>query len=62
MRVKDFLDEMQDRYDGKTIAIVAHKAPQLSLDVIIKEKSREQALAEDRRKTKSGQPGGGYEI
>lgn len=61
-RIKAFLDEVREKYDGKTIAIVAHKAPQLSLDVLIKWKSWEQALREDRRKTKSWQPGWEYEI
>jgi broad specificity phosphatase PhoE len=52
VRVADFL--------GKNVAIVAHKAPQLALDVLIKGKTWEQALAEDWRKTKAWQPGWEY--
>jgi broad specificity phosphatase PhoE len=61
-RVADFLEFLKKNYDGKHVAIVAHKAPQLALDVLIKGKSWEQALAEDWRKTKSWQPGWEYEL
>ena len=60
-RVADFLDFLKQNYDGKSIAIVAHKAPQLALDVLLKGKTWEQALADDWRKTKSWQPGWDYE-
>lgn len=56
-RIQFFLDEVRSKHQGKTIGIVAHKAPQLALDVIIKGKSWEQAFSEDWRKTKSWQPG-----
>lgn len=59
-RVADFLDFLKKNYDEKNIAIVAHKAPQLSLDVLIKGKTWKQAFAEDWRKTKSWQPGWEY--
>ena len=59
-RVADFLGFLKKNYDGKNIAIVAHKAPQLSLDVLIKGETWKQALAEDWRKTKSWQPGWEY--
>jgi hypothetical protein len=39
---------------------VAHKAPQLVLDVLLKNKSWEQAFSEDWRKTKSWKPGWEY--
>jgi len=42
------------------VAIVAHKAPQLALDVLLKNKTWQQAFAEDWRKTKSWQPGWDY--
>ncbi len=61
-RVADFLEFLKKDYDGKRIAIVAHKAPQLSLDVLIKGKNWKQALAEDWRKTKSWKPGWDYLI
>jgi len=59
-RVADFLDFLKENYEGKHVAIVAHKAPQLSLDVLLKGKTWKQALAEDWRKTKSWQPGWEY--
>jgi broad specificity phosphatase PhoE len=59
-RVADFLEFLKKNYDGKSVALVGHKAPQLALDVLLKEKTWEQALAEDWRKTKSWQPGWEY--
>lgn len=61
-RVADFLKFLKKNYDGKNVAIVAHKAPQLALDVLLKGKTWEQAVAEDWRHTKSWQPGWEYEI
>jgi alpha-ribazole phosphatase/probable phosphoglycerate mutase len=60
VRILDFLKDLKNNYDGKSVAIVAHKAPQLALDVILKGKSWEQAFAEDWRKTKSWKPGWNY--
>lgn len=59
-RVRLFLDSIKARYAGKHIAIVAHQAPQLALEVIVHGKSWPQAFAEDWRKTKSWQPGWEY--
>lgn len=61
-RVKSLLDEIKETYEGKQVAFVAHKAPQLVLDVLIKQKSWEQAFADDWRKTKSWQPGWDIEV
>jgi broad specificity phosphatase PhoE len=61
-RIADFLEFLKEDYAGKSVAIVAHKAPQLALDVLLKGKTWEQALAEDWRKTKSWQPGWEYII
>ncbi len=61
-RVADFLEFLKKNYDGKHIAIVAHKAPQLALDVLVKGKTWKQALAEDWRKTKAWQPGWEYTV
>ncbi len=61
-RVADFLTFLTQHYDGKHIAIVGHKAPQLALDVLLKGKTWKQALAEDWRKTKTWQPGWEYEV
>jgi alpha-ribazole phosphatase/probable phosphoglycerate mutase len=59
-RIGDFLDFLKRDYDGKSIAIVAHKAPQLALDVLLKNKTWEQAFADDWRKKKAWQPGWEY--
>ncbi len=61
-RIDDFLEFLRKNYDGKSVAIVAHKAPQLSLDVLIKGKTWKEALAEDWRKTKAWKPGWEYEL
>ncbi|MEK7494868.1 MAG: histidine phosphatase family protein [Patescibacteria group bacterium] len=61
-RMEDFLESVKQNYDGKHIAIVAHKAPQLALDVLLCGKSWEEAFAEDWRKKKAWQPGWEYTI
>jgi len=61
-RMADFLEFLKQNYDGKLVAIVAHKAPQLALDVLLKNKTWEQAFAEDWRKTHSWQPGWEYTL
>lgn len=60
-RIADFVEFLKQNYDGKNVAIVAHKAPQLSLDVLL-DKSWKQVLAEDWRKTHSWKPGWEYKI
>lgn len=62
VRIADFLEFLKKNYDGKSVAIVGHKAPQLSLDVLIAGKTWKQALAEDWRKTRSWKPGWEYAI
>lgn len=59
-RIHAFLDDLKKKYDGKNIAIVAHKAPQLALEVVLNNKTWKQAFAEDWRKTKSWRPGWNY--
>ncbi|HWZ65170.1 MAG TPA: histidine phosphatase family protein [Patescibacteria group bacterium] len=62
VRIKSFLEFLKQNYDGKHIAIVAHQAPQLALDVLIKGKTWRQAIEEDWRKSKAWQPGWEYEV
>ena len=62
IRISDFLKFLKNNYDGKHIAIVAHKAPQLALDVLLNEKTWKQAFAEDWRKRKAWQPEWEYEL
>ncbi len=61
-RIKDFCKFLEDNYNDKTVAIVAHKAPQLALQVITEDKSWEEAINEDWRKTKDWKPGWRYTI
>ena len=61
-RMGDFLNFLKKNYCGKEVAIVAHKAPQLALDVLLKGKTWKIAFKEDWRKKKAWQPGWEYEV
>jgi broad specificity phosphatase PhoE len=58
VRMKDFIAFLKENYDGKHVAIVAHQAPQLALDVLLRGRNWNQAITEDWRRTKAFQPGG----
>ncbi len=59
-RIADFCAFLKKKYAGKHIAIVAHQAPQLALDVLIHGKTWKEAINEDWRNTKAWQPGWEY--
>ena len=61
-RLRSFCNYLLENYNGKTIALVAHKAPQLALEVITKNISWKEAIDNDWRKTKSWKPGWEYKI
>ncbi len=61
-RIADFLEMLKRDYDGKKIAIVAHKAPQLALDVLLKDQTWEEAFKNDWRKVKAWKPGWEYTL
>ena len=61
-RINEYLLFLKKNYAGQSIAIVAHQAPQLALDVLLKNKSWQQAIAEDWRHTKAWQPGWHYTV
>jgi alpha-ribazole phosphatase/probable phosphoglycerate mutase len=61
-RVKDFIEMLKKDYPGKSVAIMAHKAPQLALEVLLNNKTWEQAIMQDWRKKKAWQPGWIYII
>ena len=61
-RVKDFIQFLKKDYQGRTIGIVAHRAPQLAFEVLTKNISWEEANKTDWRKTKAWQPGWEYII
>ncbi len=59
-RMRRFLDDAEKLFAGKHIAIVAHQAPQLALDVIIDGQMWSEAIANDWRKSGAWQPGWEY--
>lgn len=59
-RIREFLKYVNENYQGKTIGIIAHRAPQLAIEVITKHISWEEANANDWRKTGAWQPGWEY--
>ncbi len=61
-RIKSFLNFLKNDYQDKHIAILAHKAPQLALEVLLKSKTWEVAIDEDWRERKAWQPGWEYII
>ena len=59
-RVASFVDFLRKNYDGKHVAVLAHQAPQLALDVILGGKTWQQAIDEDWRRQKAWKPGWDY--
>jgi len=55
-RMANFLEFLKQNYNGKSVAIVAHQAPQLALDVLLKGKTWGQAFVEDWRNNRAWQP------
>lgn len=61
-RMAEFIEFLKKEYVGKTIGIVAHRAPQLALEVLTKNMTWDEALENDWRKRKAWQPGWEYFI
>ena len=61
-RMREFVKFLKEKYKGKTIGIVAHRAPQLALEVITNNMTWEEAIEKDWRKTGAWQPGWEYII
>ena len=61
-RIADFLNFIKQNYEGKHVAIVAHQAPQLAIEVLLNNKSWAQAINEDWRKKGLWKPGWEYLI
>jgi broad specificity phosphatase PhoE len=57
-RLRAFLQDADKKYDH--IAIVAHQAPQLAIEVITKDQTWQHAIANDWRKQKAWKPGWDY--
>ena len=61
-RMRNFTKYLKENFDGKSIGVVAHRAPQLALEVITKNITWDEAIENDWRKTGSWQPGWKYII
>ena len=61
-RIRDFLGYLRREHNGQFVAIMAHKAPQLALEVILNGKTWEQAIREDWRNQKAWRPGWIYNL
>ena len=61
-RMRSFIDFVKENYNNKKIGIVAHRAPQLALEVITKQITWEEAIENDWRKKKAWQTGWEYKI
>lgn len=61
-RIADFITFLKKNHDGKCVAIMAHKAPQLAFEVLLNNKTWEEAIVSDWRKQKAWQPGWEYII
>lgn len=59
-RMRDLLEELRERHDDGNVALLAHQAPQLALEVITREKSWSEAIEQDWRETGEWQPGWKY--
>jgi|SRR3989344_954800 len=62
IRIADFCNFLKENYNGQHVAIIAHQAPQLALEVLLKGKTWSQAFAQDWRKTKAWKPGWEYNL
>jgi len=62
LRISEFLKMLKEKYDWKKVAIVAHKASQLALDVMLKWYTWQEAFDKDWRKTKNWNPWWEYEL
>ncbi len=61
-RIQDFLNYLKENFDGKHVALVGHKAPQLALDHILKGWTWEECFEKDWRKSKKWEAGWEYEL
>lgn len=61
-RIRSFIEFLKENYQGKTIGIISHRAPQLAFEVLTKNISWEEANEKDWRKSKAWQPGWEYII
>ena len=61
-RIRSFIKDVIEKYKGKTIGIVAHRAPQLAFEVITKDISWQEANKKKKKKKGEWKPGWEYNI
>jgi alpha-ribazole phosphatase/probable phosphoglycerate mutase len=61
-RISEFLVYLKQNYDGRHVAIVAHQAPQLAIEVILNKRTWKTTIENDWRKKGEWRPGWDYEI
>lgn len=61
-RMRDFIEYLKENCAGKTIGIIAHRATQLALEVILNNMTWVDAIANDWRNVGNWEPGWVYEI
>lgn len=61
IRISDFIEYLKN-CSYSTVGIVSHQAPQLAFEVLLNNKTWEQAFSDDWRKTNAWQPGWEYLI
>jgi broad specificity phosphatase PhoE len=61
-RIFAFLTEIQKKHDNEIIGLISHRAPQFALEIILNNKTWEEAFSEDWRIRKAWQPGWNYEL
>ncbi|MFH1770248.1 MAG: signal recognition particle-docking protein FtsY [archaeon] len=61
-RIAEFLNYLLKNYEGKHVAIMAHHAPQLAIEVLTQGKTWEKAFKDDWRNKKEWQPGWEYSV
>lgn len=62
IRVENFCSDLLKNYNGKTIAVVSHRAPQIILEQLTKKISLEEAIVNDWRHKKAWKPSWKYII
>ena len=61
-RIRNFLESIKEKHENGKIAVVAHQAPQLAIEVITEGKTWEEAIETDWREVGEWQPGWKYEV
>ncbi|NHJ26114.1 MAG: histidine phosphatase family protein [Candidatus Lokiarchaeota archaeon] len=61
-RIKNLLSFFKHEYSGKYLGIIAHQAPQLAIEVLLKGKTWQRAIVDDWRINGNWQPGWEYFI